>query len=241
MKTFQIDCVGYAIMADWYEGVRTDEIVLFLMGSTSARARQQELAEAIVQDTGMSTLVIDYTGHGESPFNLEDIRPAQHLLEVITAYDWIKKEYPSAKISVVSASYGAYLAACLIAFRAVENLVLRVPAIYKPEALYDLWGDRMQDEDKYRRTTEGYRHDIAALKSHPIFETNAKQFKGRTFVVVHSDDELIPTEVTDVYAEAFSADEYVAEGFKHAVSHSSPTEAQMTAYQDAITSWLNKA
>lgn len=240
MNTLEIDCLGYSILADWYEGRTTDEIILFLMGSTSARKRQQELVEAIVRDTGMPALVIDYTGHGESPFELENIRPAQHLLEAITAYDWIVKQYPNAKISIVSASYGAFLAAHLIAYRPVEKLVLRVPAIYKPEALYDLWGDRMQDEEKYRITSEAYRRDISTLKAHPIFEKNAKQFSGKAFVVVHSDDELIPAEVTDVYTEAFSADQYTAEGFKHAVSHSNPTEAQMTAYQDAISEWLKK-
>lgn len=240
MNTLQIDCLGYSIFADWYDGTTTDEIILFLMGSTSTRKRQQKLIEAIVKGTGMSILVIDYTGHGESPFGLANIRPAQHLLESITAYDWIAKKYPNAKISIVSASYGAYLAAHIIAFRPVEKLVLRVPAIYKPEALYDLWGDRVQDEEKYRVTTELFRRDITALKSHPIFESNARHFNGKTFVVVHGEDELIPREVTDVYTEEFGAEQYTAEGFKHAVSHSSPTEAQMNSYQDAISSWLNK-
>tara|TARA_B100000378_G_scaffold211652_1_gene174683 strand:- start:1805 stop:2560 length:756 start_codon:yes stop_codon:yes gene_type:complete len=240
LKTVEINCLGYAILADWYDGERTDEVLLYLMGSTSTRKRQQELVEAIVRDTGMSTLVIDYTGHGESPFELEDIRPAQHLLEVITAYDWIAQHYPNATISIVSGSYGAFLAAHLIAYRPVEKLVLRVPAIYKPEALYDVWGDRMEDEEKYRIMSEAYRRNIPSLKAHPIFEKNAKQFTGKTFVVVHSEDELIPSEVTDVYIEAFSADYYIADGFKHAVSQSNPTEAQMAAYQKAISGWLKK-
>jgi alpha/beta superfamily hydrolase len=227
MKTLKINCLGYSILADWYEGTKTDEIILFLMGSTSTR------------NTGMSTLVIDYTGHGESPFDLGDTRPAEHLVESIAAYDWIAEQYPNANISVVSASYGAYLAANLIEFRVVEKLILLVPAIYRPEALYDLWRGQLQDEDNI--AIDEYRHDIHAMKDNPIFVNNAKQFNGKTFVIVHSDDELIPQEVTDLYIEAFSADQYIAEGFKHDMSQSNPTEAQTIAYHSAISEWLNKA
>lgn len=235
----RIECLGYSIIADWYEGRTTDEIILFLMGSTSTRKRQQEIVSAIVEKTGRSTLVIDYSGHGESPFELEDIRPVQHLMEAITSYDWIRCAHPSAKISIVSASYGAFLAAHLINYRSVEQLVLRVPAIYAPEALYDLWGGRLEDKEKYGVAIEAYRTNIHALKIHPIL-IKAKSFKGRSMVVVHGDDELIPVETTDAYTEAFDADTYVAQGFKHAVSHSNPTEAQMMAYQDAIANWLQR-
>jgi pimeloyl-ACP methyl ester carboxylesterase len=240
METLQINCLGYSIAADWYQGTRTDEIILFLMGSTSSKKRQQDIVEAIVEATGLSTLVIDYTGHGDSPFELKDIRPAQHLLESITAYDWIKEHYPAAKVSIVSASYGAYLAACLIEYRPVERLVLRVPAIYKPEALYDLWGDRLKDEKTYREAANVYRHDVPALEAHPIFQTNAKNFKGKAFVVAHSEDELFPLETTDVYTKAFSADYYIAEGFKHAVSQSNVTREQVVEYYRVISDWLNK-
>jgi hypothetical protein len=57
----------------------------------------------MVEATGASALVIDYSGHGGSPFDLSNTRPA-HLAH----------------------------------YRAIEKLVLRAPAIYKPEAFYDL-------------------------------------------------------------------------------------------------------
>jgi fermentation-respiration switch protein FrsA (DUF1100 family) len=239
MKTVNIECLGYSLVADWYDGQTTDEIILYLMGYSSSRTRQADAAKIIVQKTGRSMLVIDYSGHGDSPFDIKDIRPAQHVVEVITAYDWIRSRYPNAKISIVSASYGSFLTGHLIMYRAVEQLVLRVPAIYPPAALYDLWSVRFADEEKYRTEITAYRTDIPLMKQHPILK-NAQNFKGKTLVVIHSEDQTIPAETTDAYSDAFVADRYVVEGFKHAISESNPTNAQKEAYHVAVADWLNK-
>jgi esterase/lipase len=238
MNTIQINCLGYSIVSDWHEGRTTNEIILFLMGYTTTRERQRTLVEAIVQKTGMSALSIDYSGHGDSPFDLADISPAQHMLEVVASYDWIIQRHPNAKVSIVSGSYGAFLAAYLIEYRPIEKLVLRTPAIYKPEEFYDTWGERLKDEAKFQDLNRSYRANPAALKAHPIFE-NGRRFKGRTLVVVHDEDEAIPTQVTDVYRDAFKADEYIAKGFKHSISKSNADGAQMAAYQDVLSSWLS--
>jgi pimeloyl-ACP methyl ester carboxylesterase len=238
MHTVKIGCLGYSIIADWYEGTAHDEVILFLMGSMSTRKRQVALVSTIVQDTGRSALVIDYSGHGESPFALSDITPAQHVVETVYAYDWIRNRYPDAKISVISSSYGSYLAAHLIIYRWVEQLVLRAPAIYQPRTLYDSWGIRLKDEAAYRTAIGAYRKDTFELRLHPILQ-NAKQFNGKTLVMVHSNDEVIPAEVTDAYTEAFNAIVYIAQDVMHALSHSSLSEAAMKIYTDAMSQWLN--
>ena len=151
IKTFEIACAGYSIMSDWYEGKNVDRIILSLIGFTSSRARQAVFTDFMIGATGASALVIDYSGHGESPLDLRDTQPAQHVAEVMYAFDWIKTNYPNAKITVMGNSYGSFLAAHLTHYRNFENLVLRAPAIYRPESLYDFWSARFDDEDKYRQ------------------------------------------------------------------------------------------
>ncbi|HSX44297.1 MAG TPA: YqiA/YcfP family alpha/beta fold hydrolase [Candidatus Saccharimonadales bacterium] len=237
IKPVEIKCTGYSIAADWYEGANTDRILLVLPGYSSTKARQSELTTAIVERIGISALVIDYSGHGESPFELKDTRPAQHFLEVITSFDLIKTKYPQARVSVTGSSYGGFLATQLTKYREFEKLVLRAPAIYKPDTFYDLWAVRLANVEAYQEKNQPYRHDSEALKKHPLL-ARASNFKGKTLVVVHENDELIPRETTQAYIDAFNADSFVAPGFMHSVNQSSVTPQQLMGYQNRIADWL---
>jgi len=237
-RSFEIQCAGYAIMADWYEGESTDQVILILQGFTSSRQRQEKFTNYMSTATGASALVIDYTGHGESPYELKDTRPAQHVLEVVYAFEWIKQHYPDAKITVIGNSYGSFLATHLTHYKSFEKLVLRAPAIYRPQAFYDLWSVRFKDEDAYRESIQQYRNDPDALKSNPLLVNANAQFMGPTLVVAHELDQIIPRTTSDAYVEAFNADTFVAEGFSHAVSESDITEQQIDAYHERIAQWL---
>lgn len=236
IKHFEIACTGYSIAADWYEG-DDNNILLVLPGYTSSKDHQTEFTTAVTEKTGMSALVIDYSGHGESPFELKDTRPAQHFLEVIYAFDWLKDTYPGAKISVAGSSYGSFLATQLTKYREFEKLVLRAPAIYKPQAFYDLWSVRLNDEENYRIASEEYRRDAEALAKHPLL-ARASKFEGKTLVVVHENDELVPRETTDAYIKAFNADSFIAKGFIHGVRQSPVSSEQIASYQNRIAEWL---
>jgi pimeloyl-ACP methyl ester carboxylesterase len=233
-KSLKIECAGYSVDADWYEGDNTDEILLTLIGWTSNRKKYGDITSAIVKNTGMSALVFEYSGHGDSPFNVEKTRPAQHFLEVICAYDWLRGHHPNAKISVMGASYGGYMAAKLTEYRRISKLVLRAPAIYKPIDFYSLNGSINSDEGWAAK--DAYRRDTEALKEHPLL-ANARSFNGRTLVVVHENDKSVPKETTDAYIKAFDADAYIAEGAPHSVGDM--TRDQIVAYQKAISEWLN--
>lgn len=237
INTLEIQCTGYSIVADWYKGAVKDSALLILPGYTSSRANQKDFVTALVKRTGMSALVIDYSGHGDSPFVLKDTRPAQHFLEVICAFDWLKSTYPDAQLSVAGSSYGSFLATQLTKYKTFENLILRAPAVYKPEAFYDLWEVRLQDEERYRVAIEQYRKDTEALGKHPLL-ARVSRFEGRTLVVVHEKDELVPTQTTDAYIQAFDADSYIAKDFAYAVSQSKVSNQQLTEYQDYIADWL---
>ena len=229
----KIKCVGYSIAVDWYDGKSEDKVLLVLPGWTSSKKKQETLTQHMVEKTGTSALVIDYTGHGESPFDAMEVRPAQHFLEVITAFDWIKQNHPNAIISVLGNSYGGYMAVQLTKYRDFKNLVLRVPAIYTPRDFYSL------NKEISRQHERRYREDNEFLDTHPLL-ARASNFKGRTLVVWHELDEFVPKETTDKYVEVFKADSYFAKGWKHSFNSEAPEEEQL-AYLNAISDWLNQA
>jgi predicted alpha/beta-fold hydrolase len=233
MKSLKIKCDGYSVDADWYEGKSTNNILLSLIGWTSNRKRYSEILTAIVAGTGMSALVFEYTGHGESSFDINKTRPAQHFLEVIHVFDWVKEKYPEAKITVMGSSYGSYLAAQLTQYRKFDRLILRVPAIYKPEDFYTLNGIINSDEGWSAK--DGYRRNVGELSKHP-FLTQAANYGGKTLVVVHDKDEQVPKTTTDAYIKAFKSDVYIAKGFPHYMGDM-PHE-QIVKYQNAIIDWL---
>ena len=240
-KTFEIACTGYSIVADWCEGESTDHIILVLQGFTSSRSRQSVFTSFMVSATGASALVIDYTGHGDSPFDLKDTRPAQHVLEVIYAFEWIKTQYPHAKITVVGNSYGSFLAAHLAHYRSFENLILRAPAIYRPESLYDSWAERFEDEAKYGQVIVKYRTNSSDLENNPLLAAKDAPFQGRVLVVAHENDEIVPRQTSDAYIKAFNADNFIAKGFSHAVSQSDISSEQLNSYHEQIAGWIKSA
>lgn len=236
----KIQCSGYEIAADWYEGANPNGILIVLPGYRSSKARQKNHAEAMVQDTGTNALVVDFTGHGNSPFELRDTRPAQHFLELIYVFDWLRQQYPAATISVSGSSYGGFLAVQLTKYREFDNLILRAPAIYKPSAFYDLWSNRIDNEEVYKSQMSEYRKNSEALAKHPLLG-RASAFRGKVLVVVHENDELVPRQTTDAYIKAFDADSFMAEGFSHTIDAAVSDSVQLQAYQDKIAAWLNQA
>ncbi|MCA9324951.1 alpha/beta hydrolase [Candidatus Saccharibacteria bacterium] len=235
----KIQCSGYEINTDWLEGADKSKILIVLPGYSSSKARQNAHATAMVQSTGTNALVVDFSGHGTSPFQLRDTRPAQHFLELIYVFDWLKEQYPTAEISLSGSSYGGFLAVQLTKYRKFKNLVLRAPAIYKPAAFYDPWSIRIDNQDAYDEEIVKYRKSSGDLAKHPLL-ARASSFNGNTLVVVHEKDEIVPRETTDAYIHAFNADSMVAKGFAHSVDKNNPDQATLTMYTDRISHWLNK-
>ncbi len=237
MQTIQIPCTGYSIVADWYASTGSDNVLLALSGFSDNRRSQKHLIAKITEKTGVSVLAIDLSGHGSSPFELKDTRPAQHFLEIINVFDWLQHEQPKAAISVLGYSYGGFLATQLTKYRSFDALVLQAPGLYKPADFYDLWSARLLDEASYRHDIIRYRKDTAALATHPLL-ARASGFQGKTLVVVHDDDELIPQETTDAYIKAFTADTFIASGFTHGARQSPVSPEQLDSYYDRIADWL---
>ena len=233
MKSFKIPCIGYEIAADWYDGAEgNNSVLLVLVGYTSSKKRYEELVTALVEKSGYSALVIDYTGHGESPYSLEDLTPAQNFLEVVTAYDWLVDNHPDKTISVMGTSYGGFLGIQLTKYRSPKKLVLRVPAIYSPETFYTKWKDMDLEEIRH-----GYRTDPDNFKDHPLLK-RASAYKGESYVLTHELDEACPKPATDAITKAFKAKTWEAKGFVHGLGQSNFTPEQLEEYQDKIAGWL---
>ena len=232
-KTLDIDCTGYSVKADVYEGSDKGAVLLSLIGRTSKRTKQRyyDFLPRLANELGITTVIFDYTGHGDSPFDIEDLSPAQHFLEVVKVFDWIKQNYPNRQVFVIGSSYGGFLATQLTKYRHFDGLVLRAPAIYKPSDFYTL----KKDED--REATQSFRRDKEALAAHPLL-ARASKFEGKVLLVVHENDEQIPKETTDAYANAFKPEVILVKGVSHSLDN--VTEQQVDDYNQRIFDWLDK-
>ena len=229
-----IPCHGYSIAADWHETDNQNTVLLAIQGYASTKQQNAPFISEISEGSGISTLAIDLSGHGESPFNLNDTTPAQHLLEVATAFDWLVAQHPSADVYVMGTSYGGYMAAWLSHFRDFEKLVLRTPAIYKPEDFYTPHGQIEKAEQLAL-----YRNNSVAVKNNPIFQ-QASIFTGESLVLVHGLDADVPLPTSNAYTEAFNAEEYIAEGFYHAYRSEQNPDEKREVYKTALIAWLLK-
>lgn len=217
-------------MADIYEGSDDGAILLSLIGRTSKRTKQRyyDFLPKLAKELDITTVIFDYTGHGDSPFELEELSAAQHFLEVITVFDWIKEHYPNRKVFVIGSSYGGFLATQLTKYRSFDGLVLRAPAIYRPQDFYTL----VKNED--REATRDFRQDVDALVKHPLL-ARASKFEGDVLLVVHNRDEQIPKPTTDAYAKAFGAD-VVEVDVTHSLDQATPDE--INSYNQQVFDWL---
>lgn len=227
----KIPNVGYELAADWYE-TNSDTVLLVLPGYTSTKERYEELIEAIVEQTGVSALVLDYAGHGKSPFDIKDLSRADNFSDVVAAFDWLVDNQNDKKIMVFGTSYGGFHAAHLTKYREFQDIIFRVPASYPETTLYTKIGT-MQDPH-----SESYRNDPDNYKNHWLF-SRTRAVKGRAFVITHEFDTACPPVATMPFAEAFNADTWEAPGFKHGFSESTVTQQQKEDYYKKISEWIS--
>ena len=234
MTEIQIPCPSYEIAADWYQN-GCDRTLLVIPGYQSSKRRQSGLILAVALRHGFNALVLDYSGHGDSPIDISDTRPAQHLMETVCAFDWLSQQWPNQRISLMGTSYGGFQAAYLTRYRDFSRLVLRTPAIYPPEYMYTLSEDIPRAE-----IAQTYRKDAEAISRHPIF-TQEAQFTGSALVVVHELDEDIPPATSNAYIDEFNAETYIGSGMMHWSGDPANPEGALEASYAAIGAWLVRA
>ncbi len=230
-EEMKIQNTGYELCADWY-GTDKNQVLLVLPGFTSTKKKYEDMVRSLVKETGYSALVLDYAGHGESPFVLDDLSRADNFSDVVAAFDWLRSNYKDKKITVLGTSYGGFHAAYLTKFRSFQHIIFRVPASYPEETLYTKIGDI---KDAHSRE---YRNNPQSYVDHWLF-THADSVNGRALVVTHEFDTVCPPVATKPFADAFGADTWEAPGFKHGFNESDVTEEQLKDYYQKIAEWIN--
>jgi uncharacterized protein len=228
--TIDVQCGGYAVKTDIYEGKENGPVLLSLIGRTSKRSkpRYQEFLPRLANELGITSIIFDYTGHGDSPFNIKERSASQHLQEVLTVFDWMKEKYPNRKTFVVGSSYGGFLATHLSQLRKFDLLILQAPAIYLPSDF------NLTYEEEDDKKTFVFRRNQAELSRHPLLQ-NAKKFVGKVLLVAHKRDERIPKEVTDAYADAFGC-QVVVEDVPHSLGQA--TQEEVSHYNQVVFDWI---
>ncbi|WP_436534924.1 alpha/beta hydrolase family protein [Actinoplanes sp. HUAS TT8] len=166
------------------EGATARPGLLFLHGFFSDRSGYRERAEAVVEQLGAVCLTFDLSAHGESPGELTDLTPRDHLDEVVAAYDLLAA-HPAVdpdRIGVCGASFGGFLGASLTGRRAVRKLLLRAPALYPDDALDRRYGGPRPIEA------------VECLATRAL-----RDFKGDALIVESGAEETIPPEVIALY------------------------------------------
>lgn len=233
IKPVSIPVLDYDLAADWHDTGHDEHILYVLLGRGSSKARVAEFINDVATKAHTNALVLDNSGHGESPFAPDTVTPAQYLLETVAVFDALRTRHPQAKLSVLGTSYGGLMAAWLTRYRPMHKLVLRTPTLFPSSDFYT----PLPLQDQTANTA--YRADSSAVASNPLFRQPALSLPP-TLLVIHGADELIPPATTDAYQQDFSAQIYVAQGFAHPLSDPRNPRDQFPVYKSAIATWLAK-
>ncbi|MFI5091210.1 MAG: alpha/beta hydrolase [Terriglobales bacterium] len=161
--------------------------LLFIHGLHSDQSGYVVRAEAAVEALDVVCLTFDLSGHGMSPGVLNDLTPQDHLNDAIAAYAELARQLERPRvIGVCGASYGAFIAALLIAHRRVDRLLLRAPALVRDEDLNSPLGQRGPSSPAAAKTPLG----------------NLSRFEGEILILESGQDEVIPHEFVEAYLAA---------------------------------------
>lgn len=231
-REVEIQCLGYSVKADVYDG-NSGNVTLMLIGWTSEKKKYAKFAEAIEKQLGDTVVVLDYSGHGVSPFTIDEVSPAENFVEVIRTFDWIERELNPSELSVIGTSYGSFMATQLTKYREFDRIILRVPALYEPKNFYTKWADYDHDEGlRYRTETQD-------LVNHPLLK-RAKVFKGKSLVVLHENDERCPLNSTQAFIDAFDAESWTWPDLVHGFASSGISLEEEQAYYKKIIDWMKR-
>jgi alpha-beta hydrolase superfamily lysophospholipase len=159
----------------------------------------------VAQEVGAVCLTFDLAAHGESSGVLPELSVADHLADVIAAYDALADHVlvDAHRIGVCGASYGAYLAVLATSVRRIARLILRAPALYN-------------DSELSSRLDLPRRSDPDAVAD--SFMRTLRGCSMPTLVLESEDDDVIPHSVIRRYLENLPQVEHaILRGAKHSL------------------------
>lgn len=186
--------------------------VLLMHGWQSTQKRYVSRAEALTK-LGYICLTFTRRDYREATGAYKSLSPFDHLRDTIAAYDFLAKQkgVDRGRISVLGASYGAYLAALLAKKRNVYSLVLRVPALYPDEKFMKQKSSSFTKEDYQKRS----------ITSSNNMALNAITHFNRSICIIESEnDEVIPHETIEKYIEAANDNHHLTHKLMQGANHS---------------------
>lgn len=184
MNTVEFSC-GDERLEGIVLGRKRDERpgALFLHGAGQAtKERALPLARRLAE-TGTSSFLFDFSGHGASTGSLEESSLIKRTQEARAALAFCDRERP---LRLFGFSMGGHVALELLPHLAVSHLVLFYPAVYAEEAFKVPFGSGFSEI--IRRP--GSWQDAAVMR-------NLDGFEGSLLVVIGENDEVIPPGVVD--------------------------------------------
>lgn len=185
---------------------------------------------------GCVCLTFDLRGHRARAASRDTVTRPQNLQDLCAAYDWLVQQphVDRDAIALVGISYGGYLAALLSQSRPVRWLALRTPAIYL---------DKDWDAPKRQLNADpelaGYRRRPLAVDQNRALQACAR-FTGDVLLVEAEHDEIIPRQVIDNYAGAFSSARSMTRRLIRGASHAFDDKAEQKDYTDVLVSWMTE-
>ena len=184
---------------------------------------------------GSVCLTFDLRGHGETDELHETVTRADGVRDVMAAYEVLAahRDVDRARIAVVGASYGAYLAAIVSLRCRFNRFALRAPALYKDDD-WDMPKRKLHVDPDFKE----YRRRSLRIEDNRALGACA-QFRGDVLLVESSADEIIPHPAVANYIAAFanahSLTYRVIEGADHGVTQA----PWQLAYDDLLVEWLS--
>lgn len=189
-------------------------------------------------ELGYICLTFSLSGHGNSTGDIEQLTRRNYLDDVISAYDFLKaqKHVEPDNITVVSASFGGYLATLLTQKRKARALLLRVPANYPDEGFSHL------SQFAYVRNAP----DAHAWKQNPLTheQTRALQavhdYPGKIFIVESGKDVVIPHQTVQNYVDAVKDKSKLLYYIQPYADHNLSNENHLHEFIQLLRDWLRQ-
>jgi pimeloyl-ACP methyl ester carboxylesterase len=173
--------------------------VLFVHGQKSSQGGYEDRARLASMDLDAVCLTFDLSGHGDDAGSYDKYSVYDHLQDVIAAFDYLirHEEVDRTRVGVCGASYGAYLAALLIARRAVKRLILRAPSLATDVGFPNREGrssapEQVPDGFDSLRILPGYPGEVLIIESERDEVIPKSHIAAYQLACSHAQHEVIP-------------------------------------------------
>lgn len=166
--------------------------VVFFHGMTSSEDRYIPIAEKLAE-SGIVGMTLSIRGHGNSEGSFDDLTVADGVEDGLNAYDFfVRYDFiDKNRIGLCGASVGATISSMVAEQRAVQSLVLRVPATYTDEMMRMTYREIMIDEEKIFSK-------ISNIPETPAIRAISR-FIGSVLIITSEKDVVIPTIIPRQY------------------------------------------